>query len=552
MVIAYIAIVLFCLALHTSFLASPLAAFQEAAVNLPAKVTVQISQAYANQPIQGTISIIRVSKQKVDETSFTLDDAKLSVVHSNDEWPQGKGGNDALVVSTYTFSLPPKGQGLYFLSPIFVRVGDMMASSTSISYQVISPVQSGDFGLQARLVTKEPIYPGQPVAFEYRIFYRNPIQLTKEELPILSLDGFRTVGAPEVTSAANGDASVQVITQKAIALRPGTFQSGSSLIEGYVYSQNSSGQNVFRPPLLRAEAPGIVVHVSPFPANGRPVSFNGAIGVFRWQVQLIGSSSVALGEKLRLQVFVSGQGDINTVQLPDLSLQSGLKDRFLLGDIPPLGEEKDGTKSFVLELRPIQKDIREIPPIEFSSFDPSTGTYMVIKSAPIPVAILAGSDKSVVAKPVSPAIGPIEIQGNVLIKDDELRTRHLDALLLVYTALFLFAGFCIECLLARLMKESKEKVLVSRDLLLKAIKAKNNPDESARLIRSALLLALFEVGYTKTVATLPEELSSEGVQGEIKALLSSLEKKRFMGLETQVEMNEIISEATQLYTRIKK
>ena len=309
---------------------------------------------------------------------------------------------------------------------------------------------------------------------------------------------------------------------------------------------------MIRQPLLRAEAPAIAVQVSPFPTNGRPVSFNGAIGVFRWQVQLIGSSSVALGEKVKLQVFVSGQGDINTVQLPDLSLQSGFKDRFVLGDIPSLGEVKDGTKSFILELRPIQKDIREIPAIEFSSFDSSTGTYVVTKSTPIPISILAGSGKSVVAKPASPAIGPIEIQGNVLLKDDELKARHLDALLLVYTALVLLACFGIECLLAHLMKESKEKVLASRDLFLKAIKAKNNPDESARLIRQALLLALFEVGYTKTVVALPDELTSEGVQGEIKALLSSLEKKRFMGLETQVEMNEIISEATQLYTRIKK
>ena len=235
MVIVRIAIVLLCTLLFVPLFA----AFQEAAVNLPAKVTVQIHQAYANQPIQGTISIIRVSKQKVDETSFTLDNAKLNVVHANDEWPQGKGGNDVLVVSTYTFSLPPKGQGLYYLSPIFVRVGDITASSTSISYQVISPVQSADFGLQARLVTKEPIYPGQPVVFEYRIFYRDPIQLTKEELPLLSLDGFRTVGAPVVTSEANGDASgnasgnasVQVITQKAIALRQGSFSQALQLLK---------------------------------------------------------------------------------------------------------------------------------------------------------------------------------------------------------------------------------------------------------------------------------------------------------------------------------
>ena len=147
--------------------------------------------------------------------------------------------------------------------------------------------------------------------------------------------------SPQITNIATGDKTVQVISQQAEALQPGTFTSGASVLEGYVYSTSVSGEKVRESPLLRAVAPDVKVEVLPFPTHEKPDSFNGAVGIFHWQVSLLGSNTVLEGEKLMLQCFVSGQGDIDSVQLPDIQNQKGFKDAFSMSDILPVGKKED-------------------------------------------------------------------------------------------------------------------------------------------------------------------------------------------------------------------
>ena len=59
-------------------------------VDLPAKVDIDISEnaSFENQPINGTITIIRELKQKVDETSFTLDGKSAAMIkRRSPRWP---------------------------------------------------------------------------------------------------------------------------------------------------------------------------------------------------------------------------------------------------------------------------------------------------------------------------------------------------------------------------------------------------------------------------------------------------------------------------------
>jgi hypothetical protein len=151
-----------------------------------------------------------------------------------------------------------------------------------------------------------------------------------------------------------------------------------------------------------------------------------------------------------------------------------------------------------------------------------------------------------------PPVLPIEIEGNIVLAHDLYgRTRHLQDILLVYAALFLAAALGAQVLFRRMWIDSQKRGLQSRDIILEAIKQKKDPDACCKLLRKALLLRLFEMGITPKVVELPEELSTDGLQGEIRNLLLSIEQKRFMGLETQLEINAIINEATQLYYRMK-
>lgn len=520
------------------------------------KITVQIPRSSPNEPISGEIEIERLAWQQVDVSSFTAQGEHLAVTKVQDKLPAGNVTLDsnAPVVSTYSFSIPAKPQGLYLFPALQVKVGDSLISSAPISYEVVGAVNSGSLGLQARVAEKGPFYPGQKLTFQYLISFQTPIQLTKEKLPLLEFPGFRTVGAPKIEDYPQGAATVQLISQTAVALEAGTFNSGESFIQGNEYRQDPYGNKVTSPNLIQAVAPNVEVVVIPFPKEGMPTSFNGAIGDFYWNVKPISLTNIAVGEKIVIQVTVSGSGDLDTVQFPDLSKQKGFKDVFRLSDLSPVGEMKNGQKRFTVNMRPLVSGVKMIPSIEFSSFDPITKTYVTRKGDPIVISVRPG--KASEREPLNlqgmpPPVWPIEVQGNISLQPAETQTRKMQDVLMLYAAIFLLAAFAIQAIFKKLWLENKKKGTKSRDLMLEAIKRKQEPDVCCQLLRKALLLRLYEAHLTPSLAELPEELQSEGLQGEIRSLLISIEQKRFMGLEAHLEIKEIINEASQAYYRMK-
>ncbi len=520
------------------------------------KITVQIPRSSPNEPISGEIEITRLAWQQVDESSFTAQGEHLAVTKVQDKLPPQTVTLDsnAPVISTYSFSIPGKPQGLYLFPALQVKIGDSYISSLPISYEVAGAVNSGVLGLEARVAEKGPFYPGQKLTFQYLISFQSPIQLTKEKLPLLEFPGFRTVGAPKIEDYPQGGTTIQLISQTAVALEAGTFNSGESFIQGNEYRQDPYGNKVTSPNLIQATAPNVEVVVIPFPKEGMPASFNGAIGDFYWNVKPISLTNIAVGEKIVIQVAVSGSGDYDTVQFPDLSKQKGFKDLFRLSDLSPVGEMKNGQKRFTVNMRPLVSGVKMIPAIEFSSFDPITKTYVTRKSDPIAISVRPG--KASEREPSNlqgapPPVWPIEVQGNIPLQPAETQTRKMQDVLILYAAIFLVAAFAVQAILKKLWLESKEKGKSSREIMLEAIKQKQDPSVCCQLLRKALLLKLYEAHLTPTLVDLPEELKSDGLQGEIRSLLLSIEQKRFMGLEAQLEIKEIINEASQLFYRMK-
>jgi len=524
------------------------------------KIQLQIPSGYEGQKLQGTIKILHLKDQAIDNESFQVARSPLQVSLVAQEKPDVRffgEDREALVVSVYHFPLQAQNRGLYVFGPVSVVVGDIRIRSSAVSYEVVGPQVSQELALQARIIEQGAIYPGQPVTFEYRFYFRKPIQLIREELPLLHLEGFRNVGAPQIATTTSGPNTVQIVTQKAVSEALGTFESGASIIEGYVYSVNTMGEKSFQGPLLHAEAPSISITVAPFPSASKPEFFNGAIGNFLWQVGLKGAKSVDVGEKLTLEIFVSGQGDLDTVQVPDLSRQKEFKDAFVFSDIAPVGKVEDGTKRFIVELRPIDTSVKEIPAILFASFDPLSKSYVIKKSNPIAITVRIGASGTKEAIKQKDEKSPQDVQGieilaNPKLSSDDLETKALPFSLLYYALIAICALLVIEILLSRWIEAEKDKSEKSHSMFLDAIKKRSDPDECLKMLREALLHALQEAGYTKRVVDHHSDLKAEGLEGEIKSLLRSIEQKRFTGLEAQMEINEIINEATQLYYKLRK
>jgi hypothetical protein len=517
-------------------------------VNLPAKMTVKIAPTQIKEPIVMEVSIIRLAWQKVDPATFQIGDASYPAKLLEEHVAIPGSDQESTMVSTYRITLPAKPAGLYVLPRVSAMIGNVRIYAPQISYEVIVPQKSQDLLLEAQVVEKSPYYPGEKLTLQYRILFNKPIALTKEVLPLLTMQGFDNVGTPVISNIQEKDYTVQVISQSARAKETGTFHSGVSTLEGYIYQEGALGERVYVSPLLVAEAPDVVIQIDPFPQEGRPISFTGALGDFYWRVKLKSPATVAAGEKIDLEVQASGQGLIDTCTMPDLSLQPGFSQSFRIQNLDPQGQEQDGTKLFTFSLLPLTSYVKEIPSMEFSSFDPISKRYIVRRSDPIQVKVLPRtSQPQGESVPQAP-----KLQENVMVEQSQSETFHMDYLLLLYAFFVIAAIACVIVLIRSIIKGGQDKNWNSRQLMLEAIKTKSNPEASCKKIKEALLMKLFEANHIKHPISSPQELSSDGLQGEIRSFLLSIDEKRFSGLKVQTEIQILLDVASSLYNRIQR
>ena len=133
-----------------------------------------------------------------------------------------------------------------------------------------------------------------------------------------------------------------------------------------------------------------IVFRSP-PVDGRPASFSGAIGKgFTLEVSA-DRSVVQTGDPVRLTVSVRGDGALEAVSLPPLALSGLDAGEFKIPPGPVPGIIDDGVKRFELVLRVKDENVREIPPIALSWFNPELGQYETTHSRPIAVSVRAAT-----------------------------------------------------------------------------------------------------------------------------------------------------------------
>lgn len=336
------------------------------------KVSISVPKVYEQDEIEVNVNITHQAIEKVDETSFTMQGKHLDAKRIGD----GKEETGSHVISTYHFLMPGKAKGLYLLPPVSVKVGDQIARSAEVSYEVTAPVSTSDLGLEARIQEKGPYYPGQTVTFQYMITFAYPIVITKEKLPLLNFPKFRNVGEPIVDNQPTDEVSRMIITQKAKAPAAGTYSSGTSFIEGLFYLENAAGNKVYAPSLAQAQAKPIEIAVDPFPDKGMPASFRGAIGQFHILAKPRGSTHTSVGGKITLEVSIKGTGDFTEENFPDISRQKEFGDDFHVEEPKLETVKKDGTRIFMIDFRPRLATLTTIPSIEFSFFDPQAKKFI--------------------------------------------------------------------------------------------------------------------------------------------------------------------------------
>jgi hypothetical protein len=466
--------------------------------------------------------------------------------------------------------------GDYLVGPFVIKQGNRQARVDAV--QMTFESVPADPNMRVRLVLPDkPVYPDQRVTVGIEWWYAGDIdEILKLRIHSPLFDKFHFAQDPEPTRRTSRlpidtkDGQLQLVaeareeeyegrlftvvsaTRTLIPDRVGEFAIEpitATLRKATAWARERSvfddfddfgfGDSLFRDmigerrrptrtALIRAVGEPQTLVVKPFPIDGRPESFAGAVGD-GFSIDVAADRTVVrVGDPIALNITLRGQGNIENASLPPLSADEGMNpDLFRLpqGDVP--GRISEGAKQFRVSVRVSDESVAEIPALAFSWFDPKTETYETARSKPIALRVMptklisakdvvSGSSESPVntvgngtedsesnevavatrGRPVFSLSGAdlaVESDAGVVLRDSGERTAAVVTQAMIYgTGLLLIAVALIDR-----RRRNVDPALVSR--------RKNVRQQKARIARAA---------------SLPKQRAADEIAGAVRALVA--------------------------------
>jgi len=169
-------------------------------------------------------------------------------------------------------------------------------------------------------------------------------------------------------------------------------------------------QNYFGPTVtkeVKISSPRAELTVLALPTENRPADFSGAVGTFAISSEL-SAVEAAAGDPLNLRLHVTGSGNFDRVDAAMLGSLPGWKTyppRSSFKESDTLGDK--GEKIFEQTLIASRPGVQTLPALAFSFFDPSTGRYATVRSAPLTVTIAKSLADTSLTAPASGAVAGV-------------------------------------------------------------------------------------------------------------------------------------------------
>jgi len=268
-------------------------------------------------------------------------------------------------------------------------------------------VSDRDIFLRALVSNSNP-YQGQAVTVTYKLYTRVVVsQYSIEKLP--AYQGFwaedvSASGQPDVTEEVVdgvrynaavvrqvvlfpqrvGEWTIEPLDMQTLVRISAPRRTGSLLDEFFGGSPFGSFQNVERP--LRSNQ--VRVNVKSLPVQNRPPAFNGMLGSFEMKTDL-SPLQVNVNEPVTLNITVTGNGNLRMLEKPEVQFPLNLEafDPNISDNIRVSSSGVSGSRNFEYLLIPRTGGSFEIPLIQFTFFDPSSGRYITRTGGPFTVEV---------------------------------------------------------------------------------------------------------------------------------------------------------------------
>lgn len=336
------------------------------------------------------------------------------------------------------------------------------------------------------------------------------------------------------------------------------------------------------------ESEPIKINIQQLPAENKPPSFKGAVGTYDLTAEAT-PQSLKAGEPINLVMKVSGAGNITQVPEPVIKDLTGFKsyDSEVKTDITGRDPQIAGQKAFQKVIIPQSENIKEIPAIELSYFDPVLNQYKTIKKGPIPITVAPAPKKEIeiveLIKEITPEdetkkqvqllgkdIQFIETSPGRFTRIGEYWYKNILLWITVILIPLIFLGvlFAYKTHKTKLEEDivyakAKGAHKIAKRLLTEAIKYQKQDkpkefyDAGAKAIQKFICDRLNVPPGSITTANLESLLLSKGIKAEtinsIKNFLDTCDMVRF-GAHTanQAEMKQVIKEVNSIIGILSK
>ena len=331
-------------------------------------------------------------------------------------WINGRGSFN----KSYSYYLAPLQKGILVIKPAFIEINRQIYKTNPVKVTVTNaipkprdPSQISTLSADTELhmvaeVSKTNPYVNEPITVVYKLYFSHNIGLSdfREVLKPKFTDFWsQNIEIKELTSndneRYNGESYRSVIFKK-VVLYP--QKAGKLVIDPFAMNfdvQLPTGRrNIFGEMQLIEDSKTVssgtkTITVKPLPEAGKPVDFSGAVGKFSFKATP-SKTSLKSGENLKLDVAVSGTGNLKLFTLPKPEVPSALEmydpEHNENVQVPLSG--MTGSVSDSYSIVPQYKGKYPIKPMRFSYFDPSLGSYKTIVSPEIMIDVLEGPEET--------------------------------------------------------------------------------------------------------------------------------------------------------------
>ena len=319
---------------------------------------------------------------------------------------------------TFTYQLVPLQVGKCSIGPFTYATPDQSFNLPAVAIEVVPPEGSPTQGnaqqdpselLYAVLSTDQTnIYNQQVFDIVLSIYSQglnigNNISLMNMPASGLSLQQFQELqGSREIVN--NRAYDVRRFRAKAQALTAGTFKLEPVLQIPLLVQRDRRAPPGFDGSFfddffgtVRAQPVNITpkpleIVVKSLPPEGQPPGFAGAVGKFKFEVQ-VKPTDLNAGDPVTLTVQIEGEGNLENISAPQFIAGDDFKvyePRLVSKDVG--ANRGGGRKTFEQVLIPRSEKVNMLPALMFSYFDPAKGAYDTITRGPYPLVIHPSSN----------------------------------------------------------------------------------------------------------------------------------------------------------------